>query len=204
MRKFLRLLSIVAIAIVLLALAACGGKQVQRIDTDTVTDLSGRWNDTDSRLVSQQMVGDITTAAWLERYNSRNVGERPTVIVGNVRNRSSEHIATEVFTKDIERAFINTGTVRVVASSEERVDLRDERGDQQDFSSPETVKQFGREHGADYMLMGTINTITDEEGGEKVVFYQVDLELTDIETNEKVWIDQKQIKKYIGKDRYKG
>jgi len=204
MRKSFWFMSRLALLAALMALAACGGKQVQRLETDTVTDLSGRWNDTDSRLVSQQMVGDITTAAWIERYNSRNAGGRPTVIVGNIRNRSSEHIATEVFTKDIERAFINTGSVRVVASSEERVGIRDERADQQDFSSAETVKAFGLEHGADYMLMGTINTITDEEGGERVVFYQVDLELTDIQSNEKVWIDQKQIKKYIGKDRYKG
>ena len=204
MRKTLQFTSQLVLFAGLLALAACGGKQVQRLETDSVTDLSGKWNDTDSRLVSEQMVGDILNAAWIERFNQRNTGTRPTVIVGNVRNRSSEHIPTEVFTKDIERAFINRGSVRVVATSEEREGIRDERSDQQDFSSAATVKAFGLEQGADYMLMGTINTIVDEEDGEKVVFYQVDLELTDIQTNEKVWIDQKQIKKYIGRDRYKG
>lgn len=187
-----------------LLFAGCSGKTVTRLDTDTVVDISGRWNDTDSRLVSEQMVGDILGARWLVSYSQGNAGERPTVIVGTVRNRSSEHIATETFTKDIERAFVNSGAVRLVSSSEEREDLRDERADQQDFSSPETVKAFGREHGADYMLMGTINSITDSEDGKSVVFYQIDLELTNIETNEKVWLDQKEIKKYIGRGKYKG
>jgi hypothetical protein len=29
----------------------CGGKTVSRVDPDTTIDLSGYWNDTDSRLV---------------------------------------------------------------------------------------------------------------------------------------------------------
>ena len=47
------------------------------------------------------------------------------------------------------------------------------------------------------MLTGTINTIVDQEGNKKVVFYQVNLELSNIETTEKVWLGDKKIKKYI-------
>jgi hypothetical protein len=75
--------------------------------------------------------------------------------------------------------------------------------DQQQHASEETVKQWGREHGADYILSGTINSITDQEKGEKVVFYQVDLTLIDLEENTKVWQGQKKIKKYIGRGKYK-
>lgn len=180
----------------LATLAACGGKTVERIDTDTTVDLSGRWNDADSRMVGEEVVADVLTAPWITRFEASH-SERPTVIVGIVRNRSDEFIAVETFTKDVERAFVNSGRVRVVASSSEREELRDERSDQADFSSPETVKQFGREYGADYMMMGTINKITDEEGNQRVVYYQVDLELTSIETNEKVWIGGKKHKKLV-------
>lgn len=197
------LVKLASVSLVVLALAACGGKTVQRIDTNSTTDLSGRWNDTDSRLVSEEMVTDVLSRPWLTRYQASHDESRPTVIVGLVRNRSNEHIPTETFTKDIERSFVNSGRVRVVSTAAEREQIRDERSDQQDFSSPETVKRFGMEHGADYMLLGTINSITDEEGGDKVVYYQVDLELHDIETNEKVWIGTKEIKKYIGKGKYK-
>ena len=68
----------------------------------------------------------------------------------------------------------------------------------------ETLKRFGHELGADYVLMGYINQIIDEESGEKVSFYQTDLQLIDVESNVKVWIGQKKIKKYIGRAKYSG
>ena len=202
--KSLRYLPVAFALFGLVLLGACsGGKQVSRIDTDTTVDLSGKWNDADSRMVSEEVIDDMLGSPWLARYDAR-YDERPTVIVGLVRNRSDEHIVTETFTKDIERACVNSGDVRIVATSEEREDLRDERDDQADFSRPDTVKRFGLEYGADYMLMGTINKINDREGDEEIVFYQIDLELTDIETNEKVWIGGKKHKKYIGRSNFKG
>ena len=59
------------------------------------------------------------------------------------------------------------------------------------------MKKFQQEAGADFMLRGDITTIVDQEGGEKVKYYQVNLELVNIETNRKAWIGEKKIKKYI-------
>jgi hypothetical protein len=66
------------------------------------------------------------------------------------------------------------------------------------------LKRFGREVGADYVMMGVINQIVDQEKGEKVSFYQTDLELINVESNEKVWIETHKIKKFIGKGGYSG
>ena len=187
----------------LLLVAGCGGgKTVQRIDTDTTVDLSGSWNDTDSRLVSEEMISQVLAHPWLVRYEAVN-DSRPTVIVGTVRNNSTEHIDTNMFTKNLEIAFINSGRVRVVASSDERGEVRDERSQQQDWSDPSTIKQFGKELGADYMMIGSVGSIVDQEGGEQIIFYQTNLELIDIETNEKIWIGQKEIKKYVGRGKFK-
>lgn len=172
-------------------------KQVSRISEDSTTDLSGRWNDTDSRLVSEEMIRDCLSRPWKTRHWEEKK-KKPTVIVGIIRNKSSEQIAVGTFIGDIERTFVNTGEVDVVASSEERDQIREERSDQQSNASEDTMKRFGLEKGADYMLGGVINTITDEEGGNKVVFYQVDLNLIDLQTNSKVWLGQKKIKKFIG------
>ena len=114
-----------------------------------------------------------------------------------------EHIAVGTFISDIERAFINTKKVRPVSSKSERGALREERTDQGEFAAMETIKQMGRELGADYAMTGEINTIEDREGGQQVVFYQTDLTLTNIETNEKVWIGQKKIKKFIERGKLK-
>jgi uncharacterized protein (TIGR02722 family) len=190
------------------ALSGCSSsKTVSRIDPGTTVDLSGNWNDTDSRLVSDEMIHDALTLnsqsrPWLASF-MKDHGKNPAVIVGAIRNLTDEHIATAAFVGDIERAFINSGNVRVVATKDERSDVRSERRDQQANASDETVKTFGKELGADYMLIGSINKITDQEGKEKVAFYQVDLNLTDIQSNEKAWSGQTKIKKYIARKPYK-
>ncbi len=121
----------------------------------------------------------------------------PRVIVATVRNRSQEHLNTQTFVKDLERALVNSGVVDVVASSDERGSLRAERLDQQEHASIETAKSMGKELGADFMLQGQINSILDAAGKEQVRFYQVELELVDLESNRKVWIGQKKLKKTV-------
>ena len=196
---------IVVLAAVGLALAAISGcaprKQVTRISPDATTDLSGRWNDTDSREVSEEMIRDCLSGAWIVEH-ATSAGKRPVVIVGTIRNLSLEHIATGTFVGDIERAFVNSGKVEVVATATERLDLRAEKADQWENASEETAKRMGQERGADYMLSGTVQSIEDREGGTKVVFYQVDLTLLGIESNQKVWIGQKKIKKEVKQGRY--
>jgi len=183
--------------ITLVAITGCKTK-VDRVATDEVIDLSGRWNDTDSRLVSEEMVADIATRPWIEEFTAKN-GKKPVVIVGTVRNKSSEHIETETFTKDLERELINNGRVTFVANTVERGELRQERKEQQTWSREETQKRLAAETGADFMLQGSIKTIIDQEGKRSVKFYQVDLEMVHLETNEKVWMGDKKIKKTVKK-----
>ncbi len=179
----------------LVAVAGCKTK-VERVGADETIDLSGRWNDSDSQRVSAEMVGDIASRPWIEQYTAKN-GRKPVVIVGTVRNKSSEHIETETFTKDLERELINSGRVKFVANTVERGELRQERKEQQTWSREETQKRLAAETGADFMLQGGIKTIVDQEGKEAVIFYQVDLEMIQLETNEKVWIGSKKIKKHV-------
>jgi uncharacterized protein (TIGR02722 family) len=193
----IRFVTGVAACVLLGMLAGCGSsKTVERVDPNTTIDLSGDWNDADSRLVAEEMISDMLARPWLGEFKGRT-GEQPVVIVGTVRNRSSEHIATMAFIKNLERELTNSGRVSFVASREEREEVRDERADQQEFASPETMKRFQQETGANFMLRGDITTIVDQEGGEKVKYYQVNLELVDIESNRKAWIGEKKIKKLI-------
>lgn len=180
-------------------------QKITRINPNSTTDLSGKWNDTDARLVAEEMITDALSKPWLNQFN-RNNQKPPVVIVGRVRNESMEHIETEVFTKELERSFVNSGEISVVASSEERSDIRDERLDQQANASYETTKKLGQELGADFMLIGNINSIVDEAVDSRTlaVFYTVNLEFVNIQTNQKVWIGNKKIKKFIERRNYRG
>lgn len=178
--------------------AGCG-TTVERVDVNETRDLSGNWNDTDSRLVSEEMIKDVLSRPWLDEFQ-RQSGSRPAVIVGEIRNLSHEHINTATFVGDMERELINSGRVEFVASKTERGEIRDERADQAINATPESQNAPFRELGANFMLKGTINSIIDQEGKESIKFYQIDLTLISLADNRKVWVGQKKLKKYVKKD----
>jgi uncharacterized protein (TIGR02722 family) len=185
----------------LFLLAGCN-PTVSRVESDTVTDLSGNWNDTDSRLVAQEMIQDVLSRSWLSKFN-RDKGKAPTVIVGTVRNLSHEHINTRTFIADMERELINSGEVEFVASAQAREEVRSEVKDQDLNATEETRKAMGNEVGADFMLQGSINSIVDAVSGEQARFYQIDLTLIELGTNRKVWVGQKKIKKTVEKGGFR-
>ncbi len=185
----------------LLTLVSCGKeKRVTRIDPGVVTDLSGRWNDTDSKLVAEAMMKEMVNRPWLEKFTNGN-GREPVVIVGTILNKSHEHIDVATFVSDLERELTNSQKVVFVASKSERAEIREERKEQSVYSREDTQKRPGQELGADFMMKGTIATILDESSGTKAVYYQVDLDLIDLENNVKSWYGQKKIKKVIERKR---
>jgi penicillin-binding protein activator len=185
----------------MLILGGCGHEtRVTRVDAGVVTDLSGRWNDTDSRMVAETMVKESLSYPWLNNF-SQTKQRQPVVVVGTVLNRSHEHIDVQTFITDLERELTNSQKVTFVAGKGERDEIRTERTEQAMYAREDTQKAPGKETGADYMMKGTIATILDEADGTKAVFYQVDLQMVDLESNAKVWYGQKKIKKVIEKKR---
>ena len=175
-------------------LTGCSTK-VTRVTHDSTIDLTGKWNDTDSRLTAEEMVRDALSGGWYAKYSVNKT--TPTVVVGEVRNKSHEHISTETFINDIQRALINSGKVDFVANKAERGEIRDEKADQATNSSVQTRQDAGEESGAQLMMIGSLNSIVDQDGGKAVVFYQVNLELVEIESHKKLWIGDKKIKKFV-------
>ncbi|WP_255826563.1 penicillin-binding protein activator LpoB [Marinomonas rhizomae] len=180
-----------------LLLTACSGS-VKRLDTNEDVMLSDRWNDTDSRLVAEEMMSDMLTFPWFRDYNFGNKGN-PTVIVQTIRNKTSEHIPVDTFINDIKRSLLRSGKVDFVVSGAERDEIRSEREEQELNAAPDTVAKFGLEQGAGFALSGSINSIVDSNGDQRVSFYQVDLKLIDMTTNREVWNGQKKIKKLADK-----
>jgi len=189
-----------ALAVALL-LTACGTTRVARIDPTSVTDLSGRWNDADSRLVANALITQSLDAAWAAQFSAANGGRTPTVIVGPFSNRTLEHIPVQTFTRDLERAYVTSGAVRIVASADERASVRAERADQQQNAIAESRARLAMEQGAQFMLQGDVQAIEDAQGRERVITYQVDATLLDLTSNAKIWVGQHKIKKYVDRRR---
>ena len=184
--------------------AGCAGpsRQVKRVDVTTQTDLSGKWNDTDARLTSDSLITECFGAGWLPDF-TQSQGRKPSVRVRGIVNKTDEHIDAQVFIKNIERAMVNSGKVKVLAqegselSSVDSEQARASSGHQAD----DTPVSVGNETGADFVVAVRLASILDQVEGERAKFYQVNFELISPTSGEKAWIGEKQIKKLITQDR---
>ena len=175
--------------------------KVSRVDASTQTDLSGYWNDTDVRIVCDSLIRACLDSPRVTQEIARR-GRLPVILVGSFRNDSDEHIDTSIISRTMEIAIFNSGRADFVAGGDTRSELRAERQDQQTQSSEATASALGNETGADFMLFGTVKTIIDRAGNTSTRTYFVDAELTNIETNARLWMDQNsEIKKVIQQPR---
>lgn len=175
---------------------SCQTRTVTRVEPDTQIDLSGRWNDTDSRMVAEKMVNDLFASERFKEYAQQR-NKKPVIVVGLIRNKTSEHIDAANYIKKFEMAIYNSNAADLVESDEFRDQLRKERAEQQDFADPATVAQWGKETGADLMLFGEMTSETDSHNNRRVVNYITTLFLTNVETNKRVWYGQHEIKKLV-------
>lgn len=176
--------------------SSCSQRTVKRIAPGQSIDLSGRWNDADSREVAEVMGNELLGSDPFKAFAAQ-LGNKPAIIVGLVRNKTSEHIDADNFIKKLEVTIFNSGIADLVEAGSFRDKLREERAEQQDFASSATVSRWGMEAGADLMLFGEMTSETDVYNKKRVVNYIITLFLTDMETNKRVWYGQKEIKKFI-------
>jgi uncharacterized protein (TIGR02722 family) len=187
------------LGILMLTLTACSTTET-RAPLEAPVDLSGRWNDTDSRLTAEALIKDALERPWSQRF-TQVTGRKPVVVVDTVLNRTHEPLNTQTFVKDLERALAQSGQVQFVADAGQRQEERQERLDQTQHARADTAKSVGQESGADFMLQGTISSLVDERDSTRTVFYQVDLELIDIASNIKIWQGQKKVKKLVERSK---
>ena len=195
------LLAAVAVAFVSTAFAA--KPKVKRVDSDKVIDLDGYWNDTDIRLVCETLVNDCVSSPRVAKFE-KTKGRAPYVIVGKIKNDSSERIDTSIVAKRMQTAIINNGALEFVASKDERDEMREEKADQAEHAEYGTAKEIDAEKAADYIMTGSVKTQVESAGKYTVRSYFVYVTLTDIESNKIIWQgENSDIKKYIKNQKVK-
>jgi uncharacterized protein (TIGR02722 family) len=186
-------------AIILAALILAGCSTEEKFNwVYQIKENPGSWNDSDSRQVADEMIRDSLATGWTDRY-SLSLRKVPVVMIGNIRNLSHERINTNRFVYDLERALVNSGRVNVVASLGVRGDLAAQQADSE--AAEAARDEMGREAGADYKLIGSINSRVDASHSELVRYYQVDLKLLSLADNRIVWSGENKIRKEIGPDK---
>lgn len=193
--KQAKLLMLAALTV---SIVGCAGTRVSRVDSNEEVALSDRWNAKDSQLVAEEMITDMLSFPWARDFELQN-NNRPTIILQRISNKSHEHIAIDTFINDIKRSVIRSGRADFVAGGEERKSVREERKDQE--LNAAKAKEQGNEQAADFAISGSINSIVDQVGGDRVTFYQVDMKLIDMSNNREVWNGQKKNPKTTRKRR---
>ena len=187
------------VALVVLSLAGCAQEtKVTRVDSGVVTDLSGRWNDTDSRMVAESMVKEALEYPWLNGF-SGSKHRQPVVVVGTIRNSSHEHINVNTFVADLERELTNSQKVTFVAGREIARNFAPSAKSKR-CTRERKRRSAGKEIGADYMMRVPLRRSSTRPTGRRRCL-PVDLQMVDLESNAKVWYGQKKIKKVVEKKR---
>src|SRR5690606_6647691 len=123
----------------------------------------------------------------------------PIIMVTNLQNKTSEIIDTQSIMDMVRVELMNRGKVSFI-DKEAREDIADEYNYQDSgMVSKETKKGPGKQISADYILNGRLDSIVQEVGKQKTVYYKLTLNLTDLDTSVIVWSNHKQMRKLYKK-----
>lgn len=191
--------SLIALFSFLFVLNGCGPKAFTRGDYDDVQKenlLNDRWSETDMQKSVQELV-----ASMLNHRAIKKATKPPLVMVTNLQNKTSEHIDTQSVMDMVRVELQKSGDVEFI-DKEARKDIKDEYDYQgSGIVSEETKKGPGGQIGSDYILNGRLDSIVQEVGSDKTVYYKITLNLTNLKTGVIVWTDHKQIRKVFEKKR---
>lgn len=182
MKKIVAVLCLFAMAVT----SSMAAGKVKRLSEDKVIDLNGYWNENDVKIVCDVLIEDCVQSPRVAKFEEKN-GRPPVVILGTIKNESVERIDTKIISKRMQNAIIKTGVLEFVADKSERDELREEVAQQADHASEDTAKAIDEEEGADFMLMGSVRTIVQQEGKKSIRTYYVNVQLMDLQTHRIIW-----------------
>lgn len=187
----MKLLAVIFVSI--LGLTACGPQAFVKGEYDDVNRenlMTDQWSETDMQTVVSSLVASLVAHPAIAKAK-----KPPIVMVTNLQNKTSEHIDTQSIMDMVRVDLMKTGEVSFV-DKEARQDIKEEYDYQNSgMVGEETKKGPGGQTGADYIVNGRLDSIVQEVGKKKTVYYKITLNLTNLKTGVISWTDQKQIRK---------
>jgi hypothetical protein len=189
----MKLMTWIAVALIAIMTGCAGPRAFTKgtyEDPKTIALLDDRFNENDMQLIAKKVVSSI-----LEAPLNVSAGNQPAVMLGKMRNRTTEHIDMVALSDKIKTALIQSGKIRFVDVSN-RKDIASEYDYQQSgYVDPTQAKAPGQQTGSDLMLTGTLSANVQEVGKDKLVYYKATFQLTNLVTSEIIWTDEKEIRK---------
>lgn len=158
--------------------------------------MNDRWSETDMQKTVKFLVDSMT-----KHRSIRGARRPPIVMVTRLQNKTSEHIDTQNI-MDMFRVELTNNAYISFVDKEARGDIADEYKYQNSGNVSETTKKGpGGQIGADFILNGRLDSIVQEVGSRKTVYYKITMNLTNLKTGLITWTNHKQIRKKYKKRR---
>ena len=182
------------------AFTACGPREFVKGDySKNVEDtnlLTDKWSESDMQNAVRDLVGSAVANPSIA-----NAQRPPIVMVTRLQNKTDEHIDTQSITDMMTVDLMKTGKVTFVDKA-----ARDDMSEEYDYQnsgmvSRETQKSKGGQVGADFIMNGRLDSIVQEAGRDKTVYYKLTMNMTNLKTGLIVWTDHKELRKQFRKQR---
>jgi uncharacterized protein (TIGR02722 family) len=175
-------------------LTSCGGNRAftkgEYDDPTRVALLDDKFNESDMQQMAESIVKAMVACERVAKSPSRPVAQ-----VEQVQNRTEEHIDMVSMTDKIRTALIKSGKVRFINKTE-RGTVEDEMQYQEGGNvSAETKKKRGKQIGADLILSGVMSTNIQQVGNDKLIYYKLTMNMTNLETNEIECTEDREVRK---------
>jgi penicillin-binding protein activator len=182
-------------------LTACSGPRAftrgTYEDPNEIEMLSDRFNENDLQLIAKRMVGSLKGAPRFSQ--PAQDGRLPVVLVGRLKNKTSEHIDMNSLADKIQTGLAQTGRFALVDTAA-RQDIAEEYEYQQSgYVRPDEAKGPGEQVSVDFMLTGELASIVQQVGNDKLVYYKMTVKLNNVRTGVLEWTDEKEIRKKFEK-----
>ena len=186
--------SVLLLAVVtMLGSSGCGPKQFSHGEYDDparVELLDDRFNENDMQQLADSIIRAMTACPSVAK-----AAKPPVVSVEEVQNRTEEHIDMVPLSAKIRTALIKTGKVRFVNNAERGTIDKETAYQDSGRVSKKTKKAKDNQTGVDYQMSGSLSTNIQQVGNDKLIYYVLTMNFTNLETSEIDCTEEKEIRK---------
>lgn len=174
--------------------AACQGPRAytrgEYADPNAIELLSDNFSENDLQLIARRMVESLQESPAFARIEGQ-----PMVMVGEMRNRTSEHIDMASLSDKVRVQLIQTGKFSFIDRDARQQIAEEYEYQQSGYVRPDQAAGPGEQHAAEYVLTGSISSIVQQAGRDKMIYYKMTMQLTNLRTGVIEWADEKELRK---------
>ena len=183
-----------------LLLGGCSSTTVSYGDATETETVTVDYGSSDLQAIADKMADSMLASPATSEIAA---GGRPVMFMDSIRNKTSEHIDTEAITDTLRTKLLSSGKFRFVDMSKvSAVKQQLEYQQSSGMVDPASMVRLGKQTGARYMVYGNLASIVKDNGKVKDVYYQMTMNLMDLQNGELLWADQKEIRKQAKKSTF--